>query len=178
MKIETGWADPEVVVGAPRIQMVAGFTYFFAEEKHIMENLVGRSLDRVVAIVRAGFQRIFPRVDQPSLLVMFIDDPVEDGIYDVRAGFAVSHGTQPVDGVFVEDQQPALVASILYCGPIGMIHKSYSPLMEYMNQNALKCVVGWREWYLYYENHESSNNVLWVQHLAERQSTAIGQSVA
>jgi hypothetical protein len=38
-----------------------------------------------------------------------------------------------------------------------------------MNQNALKCVVGWREWYLYYENDKSCNNIIWVQHLVEKE---------
>jgi hypothetical protein len=168
MKNEVGWADPEAIVGVPRTQMVGGFTYLFAEEKHIKEGSVGHSLDRVIAIVEAGFKHIFPGANQPQLLVMFIDDPVENGIYDVRAGFAVCQCTQPVEGLYVEDQPAALVASILFTGPTTMIMKSYGPLMQYMNETALKCVVGWREWHLYYENDHSSNNIIWVQHLAER----------
>jgi len=173
MKKRVGWADPDAIIGEPRTQLVGGFAYLFAEEKHVKQRQVKRCLDLVIGKAGGGFQQIFPGVDQPPLLVTLIDDPVENGFYDVRAGFTVCPGTQPVEGVFVEDQQPALVASILLSGPTKMIIKSYGPLMKYMNQNALKCVVGWREWYLYYENDKSCNNIIWVQHLAEKEPVTI-----
>jgi len=169
MKKRIGWADPEAIIGEPRTQMVGGFTYLFAEEKHVKTRQVKRCLDRVIGKAGAGYTQIFPGVDQPPLLVTLIDDPVENGIYDVRAGFVVRQGTQPVEGIFIEEQPPALIASILVNGPTNKIVKSYGPLMQYMNQNAMKCVVGWREWYLYYENDKSSNNIIWVQHLAEKE---------
>jgi len=36
MKKRIGWADPKSTLGEPRAQMVVGFTYLFAEEKHVM----------------------------------------------------------------------------------------------------------------------------------------------
>jgi hypothetical protein len=52
-------------------------------------------------------------------------------------------------------------------GKIESVIKSYGPLMDYMTANGLKCVEGWREWYLYWESDNSTNNISWVQHVAQ-----------
>ncbi len=48
MKKRIGWAEPEAVVGEPRTQVVTGFTYLFAEEKHVKQNLVKHCLELVI----------------------------------------------------------------------------------------------------------------------------------
>jgi hypothetical protein len=41
MKRESGWAEPEYIIGQPRIQMAGGFHYLHVEEKHVAESEVG-----------------------------------------------------------------------------------------------------------------------------------------
>ena len=98
---------------------------------------------------------------------MFTDIPDEPRWYDVQVGFSVPKGTPPYGEARVRYVKPTLVASIVVTGNLRAVVKSYGPLLEFMKAKGLKDVVGWREWYLYWESDDSMNNVTWVQHLAE-----------
>jgi hypothetical protein len=37
----TGWADPVLVIGQPRIHKVAGFTYLYAEQRDVKDTEAG-----------------------------------------------------------------------------------------------------------------------------------------
>ena len=101
-----------------------------------------------------------------TLLVMFIDLD-EPKMYDVQAGYVVPEGTTPQGETQVRFVPPTLVAGMLVWGDLGSVVKSYAPLMEFMNTHGLKCIEGWREWYLLFESDTSMNNITWVQHVAE-----------
>ena len=93
--------------------------------------------------------------------------PGEEKWYDIQWGFAVPEGTQPSGETTVRYVPPTLVAGMLVWGSLDKVPQSYTPLMQYMSANGYKPVEGWREWYLYFESDTSSNNITWVEHMAE-----------
>ncbi len=85
----------------------------------------------------------------------------------MAAGFTVPPGTPAIGDVQMREVAPALVASMVVWSPLETVLKSYGPLLEFMKQQNLKPVWGWREWYLYFESDNSQNSLTWVQHLGE-----------
>lgn len=47
--------------------------------------------------------------------------------------------------------------------------KKNGPLLEFVETAGYRSIVGWREWYLYWEDADSMNNVTWVQHMVEEE---------
>ena len=166
MEQKVGWAEPGCVIGQPRIQKVDGFQYLYAEQMHVHETEVGNAMGVVMGRLGSAWERIFGKAPSPPMLVMFIDLD-EPRMYDVQAGYVVPEGTTPQGETQVRYVPPALVASMLVWGDLSSVPKSYAPLMEFMNAQGLKCIEGWREWYLLFESDSSMNNVTWVQHVAE-----------
>lgn len=54
------------------------------------------------------------------------------------------------------------------CASPDQSREALTPLMDYVNAQGLRCVEGWRDWYLYWEDDASPNNITLVQHVAER----------
>lgn len=48
MSMRAGWAEPGFMMSEPRIQMVAGFNYFYCEKKQVLELQVGYGLQKAV----------------------------------------------------------------------------------------------------------------------------------
>lgn len=166
MEQKINWADPEYVISQPRIQKVAGFHYLYAEQPHVHETEVGNAMGVVMGRLGSAWECIFGKTPSPPMLVMFIDLD-EPRMYDVRAGFVVPEGTTPQGETQVRFVPAALVAGMLAWGGISAVVKTYAPLMEFMDTHGLKCIEGWREWRLVFEGDTSTNNITWVQHVAE-----------
>jgi hypothetical protein len=161
-----GWAEPQFILGECRTQVVAGFRYLYLEEKHIAEWDVGDMITPLKDRITRAYRQTYGGAEPPTLLVMFID--LEEQYYDVRAGFAVGPDTPPLEGPRVLDVPPALCAGYLAWG--ANFWEGYGPLMDYMDAQGLRCIEGWREWYLYSEGEGSPNNIMLVQHVAEAAS--------
>lgn len=56
---------------------------------------------------------------------------------------------------------PTLCAGVLVWG--ADVTASYAPLVAYMEEQGLEPTEGWREWYLYWEDDASPNNITLVQ---------------
>lgn len=167
MAKETGWAEPEVMLGQPRVQKVVGFTYLYAEQQLVHETEVGNYILGLFAKVQAAYELIHGAAPKPSMLVMFINVPDQEKMYHMQAGYVVPPETCPAGEALVRYIPPALVAGVITCGNVGSIWKSYGPLMDFMNQNGMQPLEeGWREYYLYDEGPDSMNNITWVQHAA------------
>jgi hypothetical protein len=164
---KSGWAEPNFIIGEPRVQKVAGFTYLYVEQKHVEESRVGASLDPLFEKIHAAYKLGLGEFTMLPSLIMFTDIPDQPRWYDVQVGFSVPGGTPPYGEAHVRDVEPTLIASIVVLGNLESVVKSYGPLLEFIKAKGLKDIVGWREWYLYWEGEESMNNVTWVQHLAE-----------
>jgi hypothetical protein len=168
MAMDTGWANPVLVIGQPRIQKVASFTYLYAEQRDVKDTEVGQYRDGLVAKVWLAFKQSCGVAAKPPLLVMFINVPEKEGMYHTQVGYVVAKGTPATGEVQVRDLAPALVAGTVVSCDANSIWKCYAPLMEFMNQNRYRPMEeGWREYFLYDEGPASLNNITWVQHLAE-----------
>jgi hypothetical protein len=165
---ETGWAQPATIIGQPRIQKVAGFTYLYVEQAHVLETEVGNYVGSLTGQVASAYESLHGKAEKPPLQIMFINIPDEPKHYTMQVGYAVSAGTQATAGAKVRDIPPSLVAGVIAWGSIDSVWQSYGPLMDFMNQNHYRPLdVGWRELYTYWESPESNNNITWVQHAAE-----------
>jgi hypothetical protein len=171
MAYSTGWANPVLVIGQPRIQKVSGFTYLFAEQRDVKDTEVGQYRNGLVARVWDAYKLYYASAATPPLLVMFINVPGKEEMYHMQVGYVVAKGTPATGGVQVRDLAPALVAGTVVSCDADSIWKCYGPLMDFMNQNGYKPLEeGWREYFLYNEGNASANNITWVQHLAEEVS--------
>lgn len=163
MTSKAGWAEPTFVISEPRIQKAAGFHYFYAEEKNIKEIDALRSVRRLLPKVQQAYHLACGNVNQPALLVMFIDLP-ESGMYDVQCGYGLEKAITPCGEAHIRRVKATLVAGILVWGTNWSVPKSYRPLEDFMKKKGYQGVVGWREWHIYAEGDYSKNNVTWVQH--------------
>jgi hypothetical protein len=114
-----------------------------------------------------AWEHAFGKAAPAPTLAFFIDLEGEENWYDVQMGFAVPEGTQPFGETMVRYVPPTLIAGILAWGSLENVPRTYKPLMDFMDSNGFKPVEGWREWYLYWESETSSNNITWVEHMAE-----------
>jgi hypothetical protein len=166
---DLGWAEPELIVGQPRLQKVNGFYYLYAEMKHLKTSEVTES-NVLIKQVNDACMKLFGRIPFGTYVEMYINLPQEAGeyMYDCQKGYAIPDNITPVDGVKIRYVEPALCASILVWGT--EISKSYGPLMDFVNGNGLKCAEeGWREWWLHYEGDNSKNNITLVQHVLKEE---------
>jgi len=165
MSTEVGWADPEMMISEPRVQRVAGFHYLYVQQKHVAESDVGWAMGDLMPKALEAYRQGQEGVEPPSMLAMFIDLPGEPNVYDVQVGYASREGVPARGGAQVRYVEPALCASLLVWGTLDDILKSYGPLMGFVEAKGLTNVEGWREWYLYWEDAASRNNVTLVQHV-------------
>jgi|GEM_PF-1767991 len=177
MTIHVGWANPELTIGQPRIQKVAGFTYLYAEQQNVKGTEVGLFRAGLVARVCAAYEQLFGSAIKPPLLVMYLNVPEQEGMYHAQVGYVVAEGTFATGEARVRCLSPALVASMVVCSDSHSIWKCYGPLMDFMNQNGYTPLEeGWREYFLYDEGADSLNNITWVQHLAEEVGDFTGKA--
>ena len=163
MKQEIGWAEPEYIIGQPRLQKVEGFHYFYMELTHTDPGQAAP----LAREARDAYARVIGESCRPTLLVMFFAVPDEPNVYDIRAGFPVRKGTAPIGEAKVRYVEPTLCVSLLAWGDIGVYAKSYRPLLDFAEEKGLECKEGWREWDLYWESDNSRNNIIQIQHPVE-----------
>jgi hypothetical protein len=162
-----GWAEPDFVMSQPRLQKADGFHYLYAEVKHVHVSDVGNAVGICFGRMFRAWEHAFGIAAPAPTLAFFIDVESEENWYDVQMGFAVPEGTQPSGETMVRYVPPTLVAGILAWGSLENVPRTYKPLMDFMDANGYKPVEGWREWYVYWESEQSSNNITWVEHMAE-----------
>ena len=167
MERATGWAEPDCIIGQPRLQKVDGFHYLYVEQQHVAESEVGVYIGSLFGKIHDAYEKGYGAAEKPPILVMFFDLPDEPRVYDMQVGFSVPEGTSPLGEAQVRYVEPSLCASVLVWGNLDSVISSYGPLLEFMDTKDLKCIEGWREWYLYWEGDSSSNNITWVQHVAQ-----------
>jgi hypothetical protein len=149
MSTKAGWAEPSFIMSQPRIQKVAGFSYFYCEKKQVLEQDAGPVWKALVPIVQAAYVQEFDDIELPSLLVMFIEYPDNPKLYDVQ----------------VRRVKATLVVGILAWGTIASVPHTYGPLCDFMGKCGYPGGREWREWQVYDDKVPSSHNsIVWVQH--------------
>lgn len=163
---EIGWAEPECIIGLPRIQKVEGLYYLYVEQKNVKEDEVGPVMTPLIGKANDAYMSAVGEVYGQPLLAMFLDVPNTPGVYDMQIGFSVREGTSPIGGSEVRYVEPALCASVLVWGTkYGVV----SPLMEFIKEKGLRCTDGWREWSFYDEAAGPKNTITWVQRIVEEE---------
>jgi hypothetical protein len=152
MSTEVGWADPEMMISEPRVQRVAGVHYLYVEQKRVAESAVGWAMGDLMPKALAAYRQGHAGIERA---------------YDVHVGYAFREDVSPRGGAQVRYVEPALCAGLLVWGTLDDILKSYGTLMAFVEAKGLRNVEGWREWYLYWEDPASRNNVTLVQHVVE-----------
>jgi hypothetical protein len=167
MSTEVGWADPEMMISEPRAQRVMGFHYLYVEQEHVAESDVGWAMGDLMPKALEAYRHGGEGIEPPPILAMFLDLPGAERAYDVQVGYAFRESVLPRGGAEVRYLEPALCAGLLVWGTLDDILKSYGTLMAFVEAKGLRNVEGWREWYLYWEDAASRNNVTLVQHVVE-----------
>ena len=165
MDVPTGWAAPDQIIGAPRMQKVEGFYYFYIEQVHPTQGEKEEPVDSMIERVAGLFDQYSP-VSKPPLLVMWFlvaKDPYQ---YDIQVGYAISKEI-PVEGeAKVRYVPPTLCGSLVACGDVEVYASSYGPLLDFIDSQGYLPVEGFRETCLYWEGEKSKNNIVWIQHPA------------
>ena len=151
MTKEVGWAEPECIIGQPRIQKVEGFYYFYLETKHTDGGKEGTDTNSMVRKAKDAYAKVIGEFSMSPLLIMYANVPNKPDMYDLQVGFPVPKSIDPGGAAKVRYVEPTLCVSLLAWGDIGIYAKSYAPLMDFVNENGLKCAEGWREWAFYWE---------------------------
>jgi len=156
-----------MMISEARVQRVAGFHYLYVEQKHVAESAVGWAMGDLMPKALEAYRQGQEGVEPPPMLATFLDLPGEGRAYDVHVGYAFRESVSPRGGAQVRYVEPALCAGLLVWGTLDDILKSYGKLMGFVEAKGLTNIVGWREWYLYWEDPASRNNVTLVQHVVE-----------
>jgi hypothetical protein len=164
--IPIGWAEPEQIIGTPRMQQVEGFYYFYIEQIHPAQGEKEEPVDSMIERLGRLFEQYSP-VSKPPLLVMFFlvegEGPYQ---YDIQVGYVISKEI-PVGGeAKVRYVPPTLCGSLVACGDVQVFANSYKPLLDFVDSQGYLAVEGFRETCLYWEGEQSKNNIIWIQHPA------------
>lgn len=169
MKQETGWAEPDYVIGQPRLQKVEGFHFFYIEQEHAEPGQEGPSMASLTKKARDAYAKVIGESYAPALCVMWFGVLGVPDLYDNQVGFAVREGTTPLGEAKVRYVEPTLCVSLLAWGDEGAFAKSYGPLIAFAEDKGLKCIQGFREWDLHWEGDKSKNNIILIQHPVEEE---------
>ena len=152
-------ANPEVTFGEVRTQTVREMSYFCVEAQTTMAELrstIDTSMDSLALAEVAG--RV--RAAGPMLFrYLGTTEP-----FTLQIGFPVAPGTAPVGDAQVTELAPFACASLIHGGDLGHLSEGYAALSSGMKALGLEQGDEMWEWYLYFEDDTSANNVTWLLH--------------
>lgn len=152
--------DSEVTIGEMRLQTMPPITYLYASKQTTMEALRA-DIDEFMAKTAAAQQAAPGMVAGPYLFVYIMDADMSR--FEMRIGFPVVVGTRAPEGLQVAELGEFRCASLVYGGGLQHMTRAWNELMEAMKQQGLTPRNETREWYLYFENDGSPNNVTMLQ---------------
>ncbi|MFL7811278.1 MAG: GyrI-like domain-containing protein [Anaerolineae bacterium] len=158
--LEPGTADPPFIFGQMRVQNMPGMPFFFVCTETTMDGL-SEAIDRLMPLLVAA--RDEGGVTTMGPLVMRYLGESMGGAFRLEAGYPVAKGTQPAGEAQVATLPPFPCASLLYSGGMDHLSDAYDLLMEAIEDAGLQHVEEAREWYLYFEEDDSPNNVTLIQ---------------
>ena len=154
-------AVPEVTVGQMRVQTMRGLTYFYVSKRTTMEAMKA-DIDELMGKVAAARAAAHIEMDGPYVFTYYIMGG-DMSTFEMRIGFPVPAGTQAAGGAQVVDLGEFRCASLVYCGSLQHISRACEELMQAMRREGLTPLAESREWYLYFEDGGSANNVTMLQ---------------
>jgi effector-binding domain-containing protein len=157
----TGTATPEFTISPMRVQTMRGGPFFYLSTPTTMPELgqaIASTMPKLMAAQRAG------NVTMAGPMVFIYTGEYENGPFLLEMGFPVPEGTQPAGEAQVRRLSDFHCASVVYCGALRHMSQAYGELGVKMQQAGLQMGNEMREWYLYFEDDQSPNNVTLIQH--------------
>ncbi|MGI6209886.1 MAG: GyrI-like domain-containing protein [Anaerolineae bacterium] len=160
-------AVPEFTLSEPRVGTMQGFRHFYVPGRASMRDIAqvaGDLIDRV----SAAYAGADTAVNGPVNLILSYSMPDESGEFDIAAGFSVAPGVEPAGEAQVEDVAGYRCASLVLSGRLVNLKEAHEALTKFVQEQGLQFGPAFREWYLYWEDDSSPNNVILITYeLAE-----------
>jgi effector-binding domain-containing protein len=157
-------ADPEYSIGEMRVQTMRGCEFFHVGVETTMAGMgeaIGRVMPRLFEAQREG------RVVSAGPVVFVYTGGDATSPFLLEMGFPVAAGTAPVSEAKVRRLDDFHCASLVYCGALKHLGKAYDALGRAVERAGLKHSGEMREYYLYFEDDDSPNNVTLLQYRIE-----------
>lgn len=151
----------DFIISQVRVQTLAGFTYLyrsFDTSFQTMSQPVGQAIADMEKAIAAG--KLHP-VGPMIFIYHDMRDPYKPFTLDL--GFPVPEGSAAPEGYQVGKVEPFKCATVLFSGPLSKVPDAFNKLMGSLAPMGLHPTRTTREFYLYWEDPNSPNNVLQIQ---------------
>jgi effector-binding domain-containing protein len=152
----------ECLVGEMHIQRIPAINYFYGSAETTFAQLpetTGRIMPDIIKSQEEGKVRsVGPDLFVYRGLTGDMGKP-----FTLEMGFPVAEDAKAFGNFRIRKLDPVRCATILYTGPTARISKAYEKLMPAIFAAGLKPTGESREFYLYWENPDSLNNVVQIQ---------------
>ncbi len=153
-----GQVESEFVITPMRVQTLGGFTYLY-QSKEITHSQIPMTFGELTGSVMAGMKEanVQPFGGEIAIYrgVTDIDEP-----FTLECGFSVPTTTSVVSNLKLRKLESFRGATMIYSGSIGRIGEGIQQLHQEMARAGLKSSGEYREYYLYWEDFNSPNNVI------------------
>jgi effector-binding domain-containing protein len=158
----TAPSDEAYTLSAPRVAHLAPCTYFYTS--------VQTTYDKMSAVVPQLSSDMHTAMQNAGIAPMGAPIFVYKGAgYDptkpftLEYGFPVSDATKPVGPYQVTKLDSTKSMTAVYCGPVSKIGDAYRQIFTQIMAAGEQPTDARRERYLYWENHDSPNNVILIE---------------
>jgi effector-binding domain-containing protein len=152
---------PDFVVSDVRVQTIAGFTFLYDSSRTSFQAM-SQPVERTIADMEKAITEGKLHPSGPLVFVYHdLKDPGQPFTLDV--GFGVPDDTAAFGKYQVRKVEPFKCATVLFCGPLSKVPEAYNKLVGALPALNLKATTTTREFYLYWETPDSSNNIVQIQ---------------
>ena len=150
--------EPEFAVGPMRVQTLGGFTYLY-QSKEITQAQLPMTFGELTGSVMAGMKEANV---QPlgGVIASYRGATDMAKPFTLECGFSVPVETKTVGDLKLRKLEPFRAATVIFSGSIGRIREGIQQLQQEMARAGLKSSGEYREYYLYWEDFNSPNNVI------------------
>jgi len=151
----------DFTVGPMRQQQLVGFNFLYVTRRatiRTIAEIAGTEVPKLFDAIKAA--NIQER--GPVIFIFHGMTGAPDQPFDVEMGMAVEENVVPPDGYETVELKPATCATVLYSGDMPNIGHAYEKVFPAMSAAGLTPSGETREYYLYFEDDKSPNNVVLV----------------
>ncbi len=153
----SGQMEADFVTTPMRVQTLRGFSYLY-QSKELVQAQLPMTFSDLTGQVTSGMKEANI---QPlgGLIAIYRDANDMAKPFTLECGFSVPSATQTVSDLKLRKLEPFHAATMIYSGSMGYIDERIQQLQEAMTRAGLKSNGEYREYYLYWEDISSPNNV-------------------
>lgn len=155
--------QPDFAVGELRVQTLPEFTFAYVSAQTTFDKIAATVEKSMAPLAKAAEENKF-RINGPML---FIYKGVQEDMskpFTLEIGYLVAEGAKDAGEVKVRKTAAFKAATVLYTGAVANLSKGYEKVFGGLGQAGLVPVQGeFREFYLYWEKPDSTNNIIQLQ---------------